>query len=343
LAVCGRFIYGLGGESLTVAQNTFTARWFEGKKLATAFGLVVAFSRIGTSVNFIVTPYFTRLGVPFSVWFGTEMCMLSFVAVGFVGILDWYGEAAVQRLRERQGGGSEEPDVSFRQILQFPIQSWLVFFNCLFFYISVLTFYTVASVILHEVAGYPKIQASNFIAIPNFVAIIASPMFGYIIDKTGRTLLYCGVAGVMQVLAHLAVLAIALKWFTINPIIIMLWIGFAYSMYAASIWPILPFIIKEEMLGTGYGTMTSVQNLGLAVFPQIVGYIMQHVPGEKKFIGPIFIFIGCAGLSVGLTVMLFIIDRAATGGVLNATGEVKQEHQKKLNNPEMSEPANWKA
>jgi len=133
LAVCGRFIYGLGGESLTVAQNTFTARWFEGKKLATAFGLVVAFSRIGTSVNFIVTPYFTRLGVPFSVWFGTEMCMLSFVAVGFVGILDWYGEAAVQRLRERQGGGSEEPDVSFRQILQFPIQSWLVFFNCLFF------------------------------------------------------------------------------------------------------------------------------------------------------------------------------------------------------------------
>lgn len=71
LAIVGRFVFGLGGESLTVAQNTFTARWFEGKQLAFAFGTVVAFSRIGTSVNFLVTPYFTELGVPFSIWFGT--------------------------------------------------------------------------------------------------------------------------------------------------------------------------------------------------------------------------------------------------------------------------------
>jgi len=211
----------------------------------------------------------------------------------------------------------------------------------------VLTFYTVASVILHEVAGYDKITASNFIAIPNFVAIFASPTFGYIIDKTGRTLIFCGIAGIMQVLAHLAVLGIALKWIPSSPdsfalpVCIMLWIGVGYSMYAASIWPILPFIIKEDMLGTGYGTMTSVQNLGLAVFPQIVGYILKHVVGPNKFIGPIFIFIGCAGLSVALTVMLFIIDKARTGGVLNATGEVKQEHKKRLNNPEMSEPQTW--
>jgi hypothetical protein len=30
LALVGRFVFGLGGESLTVAQNTYTARWFEG-------------------------------------------------------------------------------------------------------------------------------------------------------------------------------------------------------------------------------------------------------------------------------------------------------------------------
>ena len=30
LALVGRFVFGLGGEFLTVAQNTYTARWFDG-------------------------------------------------------------------------------------------------------------------------------------------------------------------------------------------------------------------------------------------------------------------------------------------------------------------------
>jgi MFS family permease len=38
VCVLGRFVYGLGGESLTVSQSTFTARWFDGKLLALAFG-----------------------------------------------------------------------------------------------------------------------------------------------------------------------------------------------------------------------------------------------------------------------------------------------------------------
>ena len=33
VAMTGRFIFGLGGESLTVAQATFTAKWFSGKEL----------------------------------------------------------------------------------------------------------------------------------------------------------------------------------------------------------------------------------------------------------------------------------------------------------------------
>ena len=84
LALVGRFVFGLGGESLTVAQNTYTARWFDGKslfshkkkhayplpahtgkQLALAFGLVLSFSRIGSSVNFAVTPFLTRMSLPY--------------------------------------------------------------------------------------------------------------------------------------------------------------------------------------------------------------------------------------------------------------------------------------
>jgi hypothetical protein len=39
-----------------------------------------------------------------------------------------------------------------------------------------------------------------------------------------------------------------------------------------------------------------------------------------------------------LTVLLFIVDKARTGGVLNSTGDVKQAWKTRLNSPEGLEP-----
>jgi MFS family permease len=90
LAVVGRFIYGLGGETLTVAQTAWTVRWFEGPQLALAIGIVFAFTRIGSATNFAVTPQLANLGVPTSIWFGTGMCALSMVFCLIAFSLDRY-------------------------------------------------------------------------------------------------------------------------------------------------------------------------------------------------------------------------------------------------------------
>ena len=37
----GRFIFGIGGESLAVAQNTYAVAWFKGKELNMVFGFQV--------------------------------------------------------------------------------------------------------------------------------------------------------------------------------------------------------------------------------------------------------------------------------------------------------------
>jgi len=42
----GRFIFGLGGGSITISQNQITAGWFEGKELAMAFGCTLTISRV---------------------------------------------------------------------------------------------------------------------------------------------------------------------------------------------------------------------------------------------------------------------------------------------------------
>jgi MFS family permease len=52
----GRFIFGLGGGAITIAQNVITAFWFSGKELTMAFGFTLTASRIGSVINFNLTP-----------------------------------------------------------------------------------------------------------------------------------------------------------------------------------------------------------------------------------------------------------------------------------------------
>jgi len=333
LALVGRFVFGLGGESLTVAQNTYTARWFEGKQLALAFGLVLSFSRIGSSVNFVVTPMLTDMGVPAAIWFGGGTCIFSFIACLALAGLDWNGRnlSCVKQVQ------SEEP-VSFKHVLRFPLSAWIIFLICVFFYIGVLTFYTVASDIMqHTGQEFSPNTASLFISIPNFVSVFAAPMFGFIIDRFGRSVLWIITASGMLVCAHLAFLADANDWFYIHPIPIMLWLGIGYAMLASSLWPLLPYIIPSNMLGTAYGAMTAIQNAGLAIFPQMIGALQDHYADSKlKYTLPIIIFIASTGLAMFLGWVLLVVDRARHNGLLNATGAEKQLWREKKKEEEQA-------
>jgi len=327
LCLVGRFVFGLGGESLTVGQNYLTSMWFDGNILAFVFGLVLAMARVGSAINFAVTPIFADTGVPFSTWAGTVMCLFSFVCCLYLVFFDWYGES-------RQKPRSTE-EVSLTFIRYFPLQAWLIFLICVFFYISVLTFYTVASSIMQNTGNHwPPNTATLFLFIPNLVAIPAAPFFGFLIDKKGRSLMWLIVACLMQVAAHIVFLLLSLEVFILHPAIVMVWIGFGYSIFAAAIWPLLPFVIKGNMLGTGYGTMTAIQNCGLALGPQIIGAIQTTSGVENtkwEYILPLFIFIACAGIAFVFTLLLITADRVRTGGILNSVGEKKQRHKEQLN------------
>merc|ERR1719220_1304931 len=50
----GRFVFGIGGESLAVAQNTYAVSWFKGKELNMVFGFQLSVARVGSTVNFLL-------------------------------------------------------------------------------------------------------------------------------------------------------------------------------------------------------------------------------------------------------------------------------------------------
>lgn len=47
----GRFIFGIGGESLASAQNAYAVAWFFGKQLNFVFGLQLSFARVVCTFN----------------------------------------------------------------------------------------------------------------------------------------------------------------------------------------------------------------------------------------------------------------------------------------------------
>lgn len=53
----GRAIFGLGGESLSVAQNAIVTEWFAGKELAMALGVNLSVGRVGSVVNNCISPW----------------------------------------------------------------------------------------------------------------------------------------------------------------------------------------------------------------------------------------------------------------------------------------------
>ena len=47
-------------------------------------------------------------------------------------------------------------------------------------------------------------------------------------------------------------------------------------MCAASLWPMVAIIVDLKQLGTAYGLMTALQNLGLAVAPLVIGPLVEN-------------------------------------------------------------------
>ena len=54
----GRFVFGIGGESLAVAQNTYAVTWFKGKELNMVFGFQVGLRIIMMNDQTIIIIYF---------------------------------------------------------------------------------------------------------------------------------------------------------------------------------------------------------------------------------------------------------------------------------------------
>uniref|UniRef100_V5GY83 Lysosomal dipeptide transporter MFSD1 n=1 Tax=Ixodes ricinus TaxID=34613 RepID=V5GY83_IXORI len=307
----GRFIFGVGGESLAVAQNTYSVCWFKDKELNTVFGLQLSISRLGSMANFMTMPFlftsFSKLysgttGLGVTLLVAAFWCLLSMLCAVVLAVLD----RRAARILKREAAQTGEV-VRLQDVRNFPRTFWMLCFVCVSYYVSIFPFIGLGTVFFQRKFRFGAVEANLVDSIPYLISAFASPVFGILVDLVGRNLLWVTVAVVGTLVSH------GLLAFTfINPWVAMVYMGLNYSLLACAFWPLVAMVVPERQLGTAYGMMQSVQNLGLALISMVSGMI---VDSSGYFMLEVFFLAWlCCAL---IACLLLLMVNAKQGGVLN--------------------------
>ncbi|KAF3426730.1 hypothetical protein E2986_01570 [Frieseomelitta varia] len=332
LMMVGRFVFGIGAESLAVAQNSYAVLWFKGKELNLVFGLQLSFARVGSTVNFLVMePIYNYVSqyykgpecIGIALFLAALTCVISMICACVLGIMDKRAERLLRR-----GEGQETEAVSLTDVKDFKLIFWLIALICIAYYVAIFPFVALGKVFFERKYAFEPSNANTVNSLVYFISAIASPILGYLVDKTGKNVSWVFISVLVTIVAH------GLLAFTyVNPYVCMILMGLAYSMLASSLWPLIALVTPEYQLGTAYGIAQAVQNLGLAVVSILAGIIVDH---GGYFMLEMF-FLGWLWISLITAVAIWVSDAATTGGYLNMTPSQREKYEQIQRTPESLE------
>jgi len=261
----GRLIFGVGAESLIVAATTVVAKWFRGKELGFAFGLNLTIARLGSfaadnSAGW-AKPLFDNWQKPLllAVAFGV-LCVLA-------AVVYWVIEASAER-RYQIGAAGATDKVHFHDIMRFGMSYWLIVALCFTFYSAVFPFRTFAVDFLMNVHDVSRTTGGFLNSTLTLFAMIATPLFGLLADRIGRRALLMMFASLL-----LAPVFLMLLYTNVPPYVPMAMMGISFSLIPGIMWPSVAHLVEESKLGTAYGLMTLVQNVGFGSVNWLIGKV----------------------------------------------------------------------
>lgn len=254
----GRLIFGIGAETMIVATLAAIGVWFGAYRLALAMALTVSVARAG-SYTVDVSPLWAPGA--YESWDGP----LWLAAItGVMSLLAACAYWLIERRAIERGEIALAPSASkfvARELLRFDRRYWYVLALCVLFYSVIFPFRSTFAIKYLQHAHEMTLEAASLQNSYVFlVAVFATPLFGWFTDRVGRhgALLTIGAAALP--------LAFVILAFTTWPVAIStLLIGLSFSLVPAVLWPAVAAIVPAARLGTAYGFMTMLQNVGLTI------------------------------------------------------------------------------
>jgi len=260
----GRLVFGLGAESLIVAVTTAIAKWFKGKELSFAFGINLTIARLGSFAALNSPSWASKY---YEHWQAALMISVVFGVVCVVGaILYWILESNAENKYQMSNAGSTDK-VVFSDIFKFGVSYWYIVALCITFYSAIFPFQTFAVKFFMEAHGTSRELGGFLSSMLTLFAMIATPLFGLMVDKIGKRSLFMMFGSILLVPVYLM-----MAYTHISLYVPMAMMGIAFSLIPGIMWPSVSYLVEEKKLGTAYGLMTLIQNIGLAGFNFLVGW-----------------------------------------------------------------------
>ena len=312
LAYVGCMFFGLGSEIAGTAVTRSIAKWFRDGHMALAMGLQLSIARLGTAFALVIAPRLVAQQAD-HVYTLAETARPAALGVALMaaGLILWAIFVAMDaRFDKRNAAAAEGPaEEPFRLADVGKIFTnknfWLISLLCVLFYSSIVAFKKFASAILVPRFGMAPEVAGWMVSMLPFAAVVFAPLFGLLVDAKGKGTRWMLLGAALALIAHL-LLAFAPQGVPLYGYLSMVFLGFGYSLVPAALWPSVPKIVPDKVLGTTYSLVYWVQNLGLLSFKMLSGLILG-----KSSDGPFHTELMFVGLCIAAVAVAYLLSRTS--------------------------------
>ncbi len=334
MASLGFMVFGCGCEMAGTTVSKAIAKWFKGKEMALAMGLEMAIARVGVFAIFSISPIIaSKMGsVVAPVGFCTVLLLIGLITYSVFTVFDRkfdreLGVTGVEHDAEEEFKFSDILTIFRSQVF------WIVALLCVLYYSAIFPFQRYGANMLQcNLDGITPEAAANIFRWFPIGAAAITPFLGNFLDRKGKgaTMLIGG--SLLLICCHL-IFAFVLPE-TKSPVLAystIVLLGISFALVPAALWPSVPKIIDEKVLGSAYCLIFWVQNIGLCFVPKIIGNLLASTNADNpaviaakeagadfipyNYTVPLVVFAGFGVLALIFALYLKALDRRKQYGL----------------------------
>ena len=140
----------------------------------------------------------------------------------------------------------------------------------------------VVALVVYCYMGYMRGTAETIFAVFPLLAVAITPILGNYVDHKGKAASMLMIGSILLVICHLT-FAFILPVFkgnaaggTIVAYVTILVLGASFSLVPAALWPSVPKLVDEKIIGSAYALIFWIQNIGLWLVPLLIGKVLDR-------------------------------------------------------------------
>lgn len=322
LAMFGFMIFGCGCEMAGTTVSKILAKWFKGKEMALAMGLEMAIARLGVFAAMWLSPMISERfavdgvnSVTAPLLFASALLVIGLLNFFVFTIMDKSFDSQLVAIGEATLEKDPEDEFHVSDLKQILTSKmfWIIALLCVLYYSAIFPFQRFATNFLEETLAVSNAEAAGLFKWFPILAMVLTPFLGAFIDYKGKGASMMLLGAVIMTACHL-VFAFVLPAYPSKTLalITILVLGVSFSLVPASMWPSVPKIIDEKVLGSAYCLIFWVQNVGLCLVPLLIGKLRVATNG---YLVPMIVFASFGVLAFLLSLALKVEDKKKNYGL----------------------------